>query len=172
MAHPLSLLGIIHTALSIPPVAAALYSFARYRGINPMAAAGKIYLATLTLSVLTSFGLSSVVGINPGHVLGVLALLAAFGGTGILRLSFFGRLTPYLSALGLSFSFFLLLVPGINETLTRLPASYPLGASIESPIVRGTLLAWVAVFFVGTALQIWFIRSKQKTSANRTNKTN
>jgi hypothetical protein len=122
-------------------------------------------MLSLTLSVLTSFGLSSVTGINPGHVLGVLALLVAFGGAGILRMSFFGRAKKYLSALGLSFSFFLLLVPGINESLTRLPPSHPIGTNIESPVVRGALLTWVAVFAVALALQMWFVAAKRKETS-------
>lgn len=163
MAHPLSSLGIVHTVLSLPAVASGLYSFARYQRVDPATQAGRIYLVSLALSVFTSFGLSSVQGINPGHVLGVLALLAAFAGAGVLRLPVFGRLAKYLSALGLSFSFFLLLVPGINESLTRLPPSHPLGTSIESPVVRGALLAWVAVFLVALAWQMWSIaRSTQR----------
>lgn len=148
--------------LSVPAVASGLYSFARYKRVDPATHAGRIYLVSLTLSVFSSFGLSSVAGINPGHVLGVLALLAAFAGAGIQRISFFGRLAKYLSALGLSFSFFLLLVPGINESLIRLPPSHPLGTNIESTVVRGALLAWVTVFLVALALQMWFIATSRK----------
>ena len=35
MPHPLSLLGIAHTAISLVPVVAGLYSFAKYRAIQP-----------------------------------------------------------------------------------------------------------------------------------------
>lgn len=160
MAHPLSTLGVIHTLLSVPPLVAGLYSFARYRGIAPATLAGRLYLLGLTLSVFTSFGLSSVAGFNPGHALGVLALLAAFGGVLVAHLAFFGRLQAYLSALGLSFSFFLLLVPGINETLTRLPASRPLADGPQSPLVLGALLSWLGIFIVGAILQVRSIRSR------------
>jgi hypothetical protein len=162
MAHPLSTLGIIHTILSLPPVVAGIYCFVRDGGIAPATRPGKIYLLGLTVSVLTSFGLSSTGGFNPGHALGLLALLAAYGGALIQRMSIFGRLTSYLSALGLSFSFFLLLVPGINETLSRLPPSHPLANGIESPVVRGALLAWIVIFIVGATVQIWYVRSRQQ----------
>ncbi|MDH0865868.1 hypothetical protein [Mitsuaria sp. GD03876] len=166
MPHPLSALGIAHTLLSLPPVIAGLYSFVRHRRIDPSTRSGRVYLGGLTLSVLTAFGLSSVQGVNPGHVLGVLALLAAFGG-GLLvpRLGFLGRLRPHLQAFGLSFSFFLLLVPGINETLTRLPAASPLAAGPEDPVVRTTLLAWLLVFVVGFALQSWQLRVARRRDA-------
>lgn len=154
MPHPLSTLGIAHTLLSLPPVVAGLYSLARHRRIDPATRSGQVYLAGLTLSVLTSFGLSSVQGVNPGHVLGVLALLAAFSATRLLpKLAFLKGLRPYLQTFGLSFSFFLLLVPGINETLTRLPAAAPLASGPDDPVVRTALLAWLLLFIVGFVLQ-------------------
>lgn len=154
MPHPLSPLGIAHTVISLAPLAAGLYSFVRWRRIDASTPSGRFYLAGLTLSVFTAFGLSSVQGVNPGHVLGVLALLAAFCGALLVpRLGFLGRWRPHLQAFGLSFSFFLLLVPGINETLTRLPAASPLASGPQDPAVRTALLAWLAVFIVGYALQ-------------------
>lgn len=165
MAHPLSPLGIAHTLISLLPVVAGLYGLARDRRIDAASGAGKLYLAGLTVSVLTSFGLSSTGGINPGHVLGVLALLAAFGGAWLVpSFSFLGRLRPYLQAFGLSFSFFLLLVPGINETLTRLPAAAPLATGPDDPVVRTALLGWLVLFVVGFVLQSRGIR--RATSAS------
>lgn len=163
MPHPLSALGIAHTLLSLPPVVAGLYSLIRHRRIDPATRWGRVYLGGLTLSVLTSFGLSSVQGVNPGHVLGVLALLAAFSATWLLpKLAFLKGLRPHLQAFGLSFSFFLLLVPGINETLTRLPASAPLASGPDDPVVRTALLAWLLLFIVGFALQSRGLRATQR----------
>lgn len=161
MAHPLSLLGIAHTAISLVPVAAGVTSFARYRMIKPGTRAGGIYLVGLTASVLTAFGLSSTGGFNPGHALGILALLAAIGGLLIPHINPLGRLQPYLATFGLTFSFFLLMVPGINETLTRLPAAHPLAEGPQSPLVQKSLLAWVLVFLTGFAVQAWTIRSRR-----------
>ncbi len=162
MPHPLSTLGIAHTVISVVPVLAGLQSFVRFRAIEPATRAGKIYLAGLALSVLTSFGLSSTGGFNPGHALGILALLAAFGG-GLLvpRLSPLGRLRPYLATFGLSFSFLLLLVPGTNETLTRLPAAHPLASGPQSPLVLAALAGWALLFVVGFIAQSWSIRAKR-----------
>jgi hypothetical protein len=52
------------------------------------------------------------------------------------RLSMLGRLRLYLATFGRVFSFILLLVPGIAETLTSLPAAHPLADGPESPLVR------------------------------------
>lgn len=155
MPHPLSTLGLAHTLISLAPVVAGLYGFVRHRRIEPARRSGQLYLVGLALSVFTAFGLSSVQGVNPGHVLGVLALLAAFGGALVApRLHFLGRLAPHLRTFGLSFSFFLLLVPGINETLTRLPAATPLATGPEDPVVKTALLAWLLVFVVGYGWQV------------------
>ena len=152
MVHSISPLGAIHTAISLVPVVAGIHGFARYGKIDAATRSGKIYLIGLTLSVITSFGISSTGGLNRGHAFGLLVLLAAFGGLFASRLTFLGRLAPYLSAFGLSFSFFLSLVPGTNETLTRLPPSHPLAV----------LLLWFGLFIVGFAAQCWLIHVRNK----------
>lgn len=161
MTSSLSLLGAMHTAISLVPVTAGLYSFVRHRSIEPSTNSGRIYLAGLALSVLTSFGLSSTGGFNPGHALGILALLAVAASLPIPRMRFLGPLRPYLATLGRSFSYFLLLVPGIAETLTRLPAMQPLAQGPESPVVRATLLGWTVLFLLGAALQAWMIWTRR-----------
>lgn len=162
MPHPISALGALHTAISLLPLAAGLYGYARTRGIDVSMRSGRVYLAGLFLSVVTSFGLSSTGKFNAGHALGLLALAAAFGGVIVARLGVLGRLRPYLSAAGLSFSFFLLLVPGINETLSRLPPGHPIGSGIESPVVRGALLGWVVLFAIGLCVQMWAVHAGRR----------
>ena len=166
MPHPLSTLGVVHTAVSLITFAAGLYSFARYHRIDPHNRSATVYLWTMLVSVLTSFGLSSTGGFNVGHALGILALLAVGGGLLIPSLRWLGRARPHLAQLGYTFSFFLLMVPGINETLTRLPAGHPLAEGPESPLVRGALLGWVVVFLVGTLVQqVWLARQGGKLQA-------
>ncbi|WP_422648542.1 DUF2306 domain-containing protein [Cupriavidus sp. H18C1] len=162
MPHPISALGSGHTVISIVPVIAGLYSFARYFRIDSATQAGRIYLGGLVLSVLTSFALSSTGGFNVGHALGILALLAISVALLLQQASVLPRAQPYLSQFGFTFSFFLLMVPGINETLTRLPAAHPLADGPQSPVVRGTLAAWLIVFVVGSALQAWWMRSQRR----------
>ena len=165
MPHPISVLGAGHTIISLIPLIAGVYSFARYRKIDNKVPAGKMYLIGLALAVLTSFGLSSSGGFNVGHALGILALLAASGALYVPRVSFLGRSRPYLSQFGLTFSFFLLMVPGINETLTRLPVAHPLAEGPDSPVVRSALAAWTVLFVVGFALQIWWTRTQRRGTA-------
>lgn len=167
MTSPLSPLGLVHTAISLVPVLAGLYSFVRHRAIEPATPSGKVYLLGLVLSVFTAFGLSSTGGFNPGHAVGIVALIAVFGSLLVHRLAFLGWLRPYAAAFGMSFSFFLLLIPGIAETLTRLPAAHPLADGPESPLVRLALLSWAIIFLVGFALQGWIIRSRPHGKTSR-----
>ncbi|MFT3803672.1 MAG: hypothetical protein QM766_20970 [Burkholderiaceae bacterium] len=162
MAHPISLAGGIHTAVSLVPIVAGVYGFIRYRRIDTTTRSGRIYLIGLVLSVVTSFGVSSTGGLNPGHAFGVVILLVAFGGVFVNRLSFLGGLRPYLSVFGLSFSFLLSLVPGTNETLTRVPPSHPLADAPLSPLVLHTLLVWFGLFVLGFAAQCWLIHSRNR----------
>ena len=164
MPTSLSPLGIAHTLVSLPPIIAGLYGYARHGRIRASDLTGRIYLLGLTLSVLTSFGLSSTGGLNPGHALGILALIAAFASLLIPRLTFLGRLRPYLEAFGPSLSFFLLLVPGTVETLKRLPASHPIATGPQDPIVSGALLTLLVVFIAGFALQCRAIRVRARLS--------
>lgn len=96
MANPMSTLGIIHTVVSVIPVIAGIYSFSKYGAIVPKSDAGRIYLITIILSVVTSFGLSSTGGFNPGHAIGILTLLAIAFSFIIGSLGWFGRLNRYL----------------------------------------------------------------------------
>ena len=164
MPHPISSLGAVHTVVSLLTVAAGLYSFSRYQKIDSTTRSAKIYLAGMVASVFTSFGLSSTGGFNVGHALGIVALLATLGGVFIPRIKAFGRARLYLSQSAFTFSFFLLLVPGINETLTRLPVGHPLANGPESPIVRGSLAAWLGIFVLGSMLQfLWLLSCRSRT---------
>jgi hypothetical protein len=167
MPTPLSLLGEIHTVISFVPIVAGLYGFARHGGIQPRMRSGQIYLGGLALSVVTSFGLSSTGGFNPGHALGITALLVALVAILVGRLSFLGRLRAYLKAFGLSFTYFLLWVPGINETLSRLPPSHPIGNGPDSPPVQMALLVWLILFAAGSLLQAWTIHRGHALSRAR-----
>lgn len=161
MPHPISSLGAGHTLVSLMTFAAGLISFARHRRIDRTALSGQIYLGGMVVSVFTSFGLSSTGGFNAGHALGILALLATLGGVVIPKIDFLGRVRQYLSQFAFSFSFFLLLVPGINETLTRLPARHPLASGPDSPLVRGSLAVWLVIFALGSVLQFLWLRSRR-----------
>ena len=167
MAHPISPLGAVHTVISLIPLFAGIYGFIRYGKIDISTRSGQLYLLTTTLAVITSFGISSTGGLNAGHLFGVLVLLVAFGGVYASKMTFLGQLRRYFSVFGLSFSFLLSLVPGTNETLTRLPPSHPLANGPTSPIVQGALTVWLLIFIAGFAAQCWQIHSTYRSGNRR-----
>lgn len=163
MAHPISTLGAFHTALSLIPVAAGIIAFVRHGRIEPASGVGKVYLGGMLAAVLTSFGLSSTGHFNAGHALGLIALFAILVGVFAPRMRFLGRSAAYLQTLAMSFSFMLLLVPGTNETLTRLPVGHPLATGIDSPIVKSALTGLFGLFLIGTAYQMFRLAARRRS---------
>ncbi|KGF79158.1 membrane protein [Massilia sp. JS1662] len=160
MPHPLSSVGAIHTVLSLIPIVAGLLAFNRHGRIDPSSGLGKVYWAGMIASVVTAFGLSSTGGFNPGHALGLLTLLVMACATAVPRIAFLGRAAAYLQVGLMSFSFMLLLVPGTNETLSRLPVGHPIGHGPDSPPVRLALACVFALFVLGTGYQMVRLRRR------------
>lgn len=160
MPHPLSNVGAIHTVLSLIPIVAGLLAFVRQGRIDPASGLGKIYWVGMILSVVTAFGLSSTGGFNPGHALGLLTLLVMACATAAPRIAFLGRAAAYLQVGLMSFSFLLLLVPGTNETLSRLPVGHPIGNGPDSPPVKLALACVFVLFLLGTGYQMLRLRQR------------
>ena len=168
MPHPISSLGAFHTVLSLIPVAAGLTAFVRHGRIDPATSVGKVYLGGMLISIVTSFGLSSTGHFNAGHALGILALLAMLVGAFAPRIQILGRATAYLQTLAMSFSFFLLLIPGTNETLTRLPVGHPLAYGPDSPLVKAALAGLFVLFLVGTGYQMFKLVGQRRSQITLT----
>ncbi len=160
MPHPLTPLGAVHTVLSLVPLIAGLLAFRRHGRIDPAGGLGKVYWAGMIASVVTTFGLSSTGGFNPGHALGLLTLLVMAVATAAPRIAFLGRAAGYLQVGLMSFSFMLLLVPGTNETLSRLPAGHPIGQGPDSPPVKLALACVFVLFLLGTGYQMLRLRRR------------
>jgi hypothetical protein len=160
MSHPLSAFGAFHTALSLIPVVAGLVAFKRHGKIDPVTGIGKVYWIGMLASVLTAFGLSSTGGFNPGHALGLVTLTVMLVATLVPRVAFLGRAAAYLQVTLMSFSFMLLMIPGTNETLSRLPAGHPIGNGPDSAPVKLALAGVFVLFLLGTAYQLVQVRRR------------
>lgn len=158
MAHPMSAFGAVHTILSLVPLVAGLAAFKRYGKIDPATSIGKMYWIGMAASVVTAFGLSSTGGFNPGHALGLLTLVVMAVATLVTRVAFLGRAAVYLQVVLMSFSFLLLMVPGTNETLSRLPAGHPIGNGPDSAPVQMALAGVFVLFVIGTVYQLVQLR--------------
>jgi hypothetical protein len=163
MSHPVSAFGAFHTALSLIPFVAGLLAFNRHGKIDPGTRVGQAYCAGMVASVLTSFPLSSTGGLNPGHALGLLALGVISIATLAPRIDLLGRAGAYIQVALMSSSFMLLMVPGTNETLNRLPLGRPLGNGLGSPPVQLALAGMAIVFLFGTVYQ--FVQLRRRTGS-------
>jgi hypothetical protein len=157
MSHPLSTLGVIHTAVSLIPVLSGLYAFIRHRAIDPATRAGCTWLGWCCRWPPRS-PCPARAGSTRPRIRGDRAAggIRRAGRAAALA----GRAARYLSTFALSFSFLLSLVPGVNETLTRLPAAHPIAAAPMAPVVLQTLLACLVVFVIGFAAQCWRLRNR------------
>lgn len=155
----LSNLGIFHTVVGIIAILAALVSFVRYGIINLTGRSGKIYFYGTLVTSLTALGISKHGGFNAGHifslfiaVLIVIAFFLHYKKTGNTKARYFENFL-------LSLSFFLSLVPTVNETLTRVPIGHPLAKSPTDPVIAKTLLVFFILFIAGSVYQ--FIKQKK-----------
>ena len=149
----LSDLGIFHTVIGVAAIVDAVVDFIKYGKINLNTLSGKIYFYGTIVTSLTSLGISKYGGFNPGHVFSifiVFLVLAAYFLNSKKKSS--GR-ARYFENLWLSFSFFLSLVPTVNETFTRVPLSHPLAKDISDPVIGNTLLILLVLFIIGSIYQ-------------------
>ncbi|QNL48738.1 hypothetical protein H8S90_18420 [Olivibacter sp. SDN3] len=149
----LSNLGIFHTVIGIVAIVAAVIAFIRSGRIDLSQLIGKIYFYGTLVTSLTALGLSKHGGFNPGHAFSLIIII-------LILIAYFlyskrkGHIKArYFENFLLSFSFFLSLVPTVNETFTRIPIGHPLAKDISDPVIGKTLLALLVLFIVGSISQ-------------------
>jgi hypothetical protein len=165
MAASFSPMGILHTAISLIPVFVGAWALLRDGRIDPRAGIGKVYLWAMLASIFSAAGLSSTGGFNEAHALGVLTLLVLAVGYNTHRMRFLGGLADYVQVLALSFSYMLLYIPAINETLKRVPPSQPLATGPDSPIVLALVGVVVTAFAIGASWQVLRLRAARRQPA-------
>lgn len=159
----LSNLGIFHTAIGIAAIVAAVVSFIRYGKINLGELSGKIYGYGTIVTALTALGISKHGGFNPGHVFSIFIFLMVLVAWFLYEKRKESNRARYWENFLLSFSFFLSLVPTVNETFTRVPLGKPLAKDISDPVIGRTLLVLFLLFIAGSIYQ--FIRQKRSLKA-------
>jgi len=154
----LTILGMVHTAISLIAVAAGLIALIRDKEISPRNRLGQVYVIMTVLTCLTGFGIFQHGGFGNPHVLGIVTLivLAVAAIAGYSRL--FGRASPYVETVSYSATFFFHWIPAIAETSTRLPLGAPLVASAEAPELQAATAALFVVFLIGATLQVRWLR--------------
>jgi len=162
----LSNLGIFHTLIGVIALGAALISFVKSGKINLAERSGKLYLYGTLITSFTALGISKQGGFNPGHVFSLFIIIIVVIASYLVYKRKGNNKARYFENFLLSFSFFLSLVPTVNETLTRVPVGHPLAKGPTDPLIAKTLLVFFILFILGSVYQ--FIRQKkfnQSTSA-------
>ncbi|MDR6489079.1 cbb3-type cytochrome oxidase subunit 3 [Chryseobacterium vietnamense] len=156
----LSSLGIFHTIIGITALSGAIIGFIKYGKINLAQPSGKVYFYATAVTSLTALGISKNGGFNAGHVfsLFILVLIAVAYFLSVSKKE--SKKARYFENFLLSFSFFLSLVPTVNETLTRVPLGHPLAKDIKDPVIGQTLLVIFLLFIAGSVFQ--FIKQKKE----------
>ncbi|MDM1293365.1 hypothetical protein HX021_03535 [Sphingobacterium sp. N143] len=149
----LSTLGIFHTVIGIIAIIAAILSLIKNGKINLDTTTGKIYFYFTLISALTALGLSSVKGLNPGHILALLIVILVAVAYFLYTRKKVNNSYRLIENFLLSFSFFLSLIPTVNETLSRVPVGNPIASGPEDPIIGITILIILILFIIGSIVQ-------------------
>jgi hypothetical protein len=164
MPNHLSILGIIHTAISIFALFAGFFCLLRDGKIAPLARHGKLYILLTIITCLTAFPIMKTGQFTGAHGLGVMVLVLL--PIGIYAKSFkpLGKLGGYVQVFVLSTTLFLSCIPAIVETLTRLPISHPIATGPNDPIIQKGLLTLVVVFTIGVIYQLFKLKKSKKSN--------
>jgi uncharacterized membrane protein len=155
-------IGIVHTAASLIALGAGIHALVRDKEISSRTRIGQLYALTTFVSAATSLAIFQRGGFGPGHVLGVLTLAALALAVVADTTNVVGRASRYVRTVAYSATVLFHLIPGVTETLIRLPPGQPWVASPEAPIFKPIYAALFVAFLVGVALQLrWLRRSRR-----------
>lgn len=169
MPNHLSTLGIVHTAISILAIGAAVIALPRYGKIDPKTNPGKWYIILTILTCLTALPIMRTGHPTAGHPLAIMILVLLPIGIYAKAIPGLKKIADYTQTITLSLTLFLSMVPATVETLTRVPLSGPIAVSDQDPIVKTTLGIIFVIFLVGVIYQVLKIKARKKTAVTPDN---
>ncbi len=155
----LTVLGAIHTAISLVAIIAGFWALARDKEIVPANRLGQLYLVTTALTAATGLMIFEHGGFRIGHAFAVLTLLLVAIGTVAAATPLFGRASRYVQVVFYSSTMLIHLITGSAETLTRLPPGAPLVTAANASVFKDIIGALILVFLAGLALQLRWLRA-------------
>jgi hypothetical protein len=162
MPNHLSILGIIHTAISILAIIVALYALLRDGLIDPKNGSGKLYILLTVLTCVTGLPIMRFGHPTAGHNLAVIILIVLPIAIYAPSMKFLGKSAAYIQVFLMSLTLFFSFIPAIVETLTRVPISRPIADGPNDPLIQKGLLTLVILFTLGVIYQLVKLRSRQK----------
>jgi uncharacterized membrane protein len=152
-------LGIFHTAISLVAIVCVVVALVRDKEISPRNRIGQTYLAATLLTAASGLGIFQHGGFGPPHALSLMTLAALAVGITASYSTVFGSWSRYVRLVSFSSTVLFHAIPGVTETLTRLPAGAPLVASAEAPVFQKIYGVILVAFLAGLAAQIVWLRA-------------
>jgi len=160
MPNHLSILGIIHTAISVIALIVALAALVKSGKVNPAAKLGNWYVWLTVITCITGFPIMKTGHFTPGHYLAIIIIILL--PLAIYAYRIFGKAAPYVQIILMSTTVFMSFIPAIVESLTRLPMSQPLASGPNDPIIQKAMGALMVIYVVGVIYQIIKLRMTKK----------
>jgi uncharacterized membrane protein len=161
----LSPLGILHTLFGIAALASGAATLISFQEIDPKNRSGRVYLFTTLVTAVTALFLYAHGGFGPPHVLAILTLVAMGVGTAASATTVFGGAWRSVRAVAYTLTLLFHLIPGVTESLTRLPPGAPLVASQESPVFQKIYPILFALYVAGQIAQVRLLKSRRAGTA-------
>ena len=154
----MTLLGWFYTIMGVLAVLLAIVAIRKYGFIRSTDREGASYLLVTLVVAGSALGIYNQGGFGIAHYLAVLTLGAALGGFLLERLNLFGRFSSYFQAIAYSATILFHMIPAITDFLRRLPVGDPFIDSFDSPVLQGFHLAFLGLYVLGVAVQIFKLR--------------
>lgn len=150
----LSMLGVIHTLISLAALGAGIACLAREGAITPRRPSGALYVALTVLSAATSLGIFAHGGFGKPHVLALATLATLAIAVTARATAVFGRRARAVETVAYSATILFHMIPGVTETFTRLPRNRPLFNSPDAPGLQAVIFVMLVLFVVGAWYQV------------------
>ena len=163
-----SVLGIIHTAISILAIIAGVIALVRYGKINMTSSPGRAYIWLTILTCITAFPIMKLGHPTAGHYLGIIILGLISVGLYAPKVSSLKKVADYIQVIAISTTLFLSMIPTTVETLTRVPIGKPIASSPADPLITKVLLVFVVLYIAGVTYQLLKLRKAKKSAGTPT----
>lgn len=147
-------LGTVHTLFSLVAVAAGVVAFVRHGSISLRTRAGGVYIVATVLTCVTGFGIFRTGAFGPAHAVGVLTLVILAFAVLVEKRALVGTVPRPIEVVSYTTTFFLHMIPAVNETTTRLPPSAPLASGPNDPLILVLVGIAFALYIAGATLQV------------------
>ncbi len=161
----LTQLGFAHTLISLVAVAAGVVSFVRYGSISLRTRVGGLYIVATVLTCVTGFGIFRTGAFGSAHAVGVLTLVVLAFAVFAEKRAVAGTVPRPVEIVSYTTTFFLHMIPAINETTTRLPPSAPLASGPNDPLILVLVGIALALYIAGAAFQVLRLRAVAPAAA-------